>query len=392
MDNINRKNNSPNALNALLEREFPVEENLIYLNHAAVAPWPRRTAEAVKSFANECTTQGSRNFNDWLEVESRLRQTVADMIHAPSADDIGFVKNTSEGLSMVACGFPWTQGDNVVISDEEFPSNRIVWQSLADKGVEVRQVSLKSNETPESALLAATDNRTRMIAISAVQYASGLRMDLETLGTACRDNNIAFCVDAIQALGAIRQDVEVMHIDFLVADAHKWMLGPEGIGVFYCSSAWRAKLKLHEFGWHMVEQHFDFSQLDWQPSASARRFECGSNNMLGIQALSASLSLLNDIGMDEVERRVVANAGTLIKAIEGHPALELLSDPSPGRIAGIVTFRHIEQKAEAVHEKLSSANVLCALRGGGVRFSPHCYANKEKLLRAVEIAGNRNPG
>ncbi len=389
MDNISRKKDS---LEALLEQEFPVEENLIYLNHAAVAPWPHRTAEAVKRFADECITQGSLNFNDWLEVESRLRQTVADMIHAPGADDIGFVKNTSEGLSIVAYGFPWIHGDNVVISDEEFPSNRIVWQSLANKGVEVRQVSLKSDETPESALLAATDSRTRMIAISAVQYASGLRMDLETLGKGCKDNNIALCVDAIQALGAIRQDIEVMHIDFLVADAHKWMLGPEGIGVFYCAPTWRDKLKLHEFGWHMVEQHFDFDQLDWQPAASARRFECGSNNMLGIQALSASLSLLNDIGMDEVERRVVANAGTLIKAIQDHPALELLSDPFPGRIAGIVTFRHIEQKAEVVHEKLSSANVLCALRGGGIRFSPHCYAKKEKLLRAVEIAGNRNPG
>ena len=146
-----------------------------------------------------------------------------------------------------------------------------------------------------------------MIAISAVQYASGLRMNLERLGKACKQNNIAFCVDGIQALGAIEQDVQRMHIDFLVADAHKWLLGPEGIAVFYCSEKWRDQLQLHQYGWHMIEDHFNFDEKSWEPAKSARRFECGSNNMLGIKALSASVSLLQEIGMSEVERRILKN-------------------------------------------------------------------------------------
>lgn len=375
-----------NDIDKILAAEFPVEHELTYLNHAAIAPWPKRTAVAVNRFANECVAEGSRHFMSWLETESGLRQSVADLINAPGADNIAFLKNTSEGLSVVAHGFPWKPGDNVVISDEEFPSNRIVWQSLERYGVTVRQVSLASGKTPEDALLNAVDNRTRILSISAVQYASGLRMDLLRLGEECKKRGIALCVDAIQSLGAIAQDVQASHIDFLVADAHKWMLGPEGIAVFYCSPEWRDQLQLLQYGWHMVKHHFDFSRRDWEPATSARRFECGSNNMLGIQALTASLSLLQEIGMDEVERRVTRNAEILIDAIKESASLELVSDPSPGRVAGIVTFKHNVEPAEKVYKHLVASGVQCALRGGGIRFSPHCYALEEKLIYAVRMA------
>ena len=373
-------------IDKLLVAEFPVEHGLTYLNHAAIAPWPKRTADAINRFANECVAEGSRHFASWLETESRLRQRVAELINSPSADNIAFLKNTSEGLSVVAHGFPWKPGDNVVISDEEFPSNRIVWQSLERYSVKVRLVSFANGKTPEDALLDAVDNRTRILSISAVQYASGLRMDMLRLGEECKKRGIALCVDAIQSLGAITQDVQSLYIDFLVADAHKWMLGPEGIAVFYCSHEWRDRLKLHQYGWHMVENHFDFSSHDWNPAASNRRFECGSNNMLGVQALTASLSLLHEIGMNEVERRVTRNAEILIDAIKEHASLELISDPSPGRVAGIVTFKHQSQSADALFDTLVKNGIQCAVRGGGIRFSPHCYAREEKLINAVQIA------
>lgn len=377
-----------NDVDKLLAAEFPVEDELTYLNHAAITPWPLRTAKAVSDFANQCVVEGSRQIKAWLETEDSLRQTCADFINAESADDIAFLKNTSEGLSVVAHGFPWASGDNVVLCDEEFPSNRIVWQSLDRYGVEVRQVSLLSGKSPEDALLDAVDKNTRIIAISAVQYGSGLRIDLLRLGKECRKRNIALCVDAIQAVGAIEQDVQAMNIDFLFADAHKWMLGPEGVAIFYCSPGWRDRLTLHQYGWHMVENHFDFSSINWKPAASGRRFECGSNNMLGIQALTASLSLLQEIGMQEVERRVLRNAGIVIAAIDDQPDLDLISDPSPGRVAGIVTFKHQTRSAEELFAHLVENGVQCAMRGGGVRFSPHCYAREEKLLNAVQLAAD----
>jgi cysteine desulfurase/selenocysteine lyase len=365
-----------------------VTNSFTYLNHAAVAPWPKRTGLAVQEFAQQNVNEGSRHFMEWLELENGLRQRLKDFLNADSSEDVGFLKNTSEGLSVVAHGFPWRSGDNVVISDEEFPSNRIVWESLKRFGVEVRQVSLKNGESPEDALLSAFDEKTRILAISAVQYASGLRMDLETLGAECKNRDVAFCVDAIQALGAIRLDVQAMHIDFLAADAHKWLLGPEGIAVFYCSEKWRDRLTLHQYGWHMIADHFDFETKTWSPATSARRFECGSNNTLGIQALSASLSLLEEIGIGDVEDRILVNAKTLVEEVNRHESLELITDPSPGRLAGIVTFTGKNALPDVIHQALSEKNVVCAMRGGGVRFSPHCYTSSTGLITAIEIAAS----
>ncbi len=340
----------------------------------------------MKRFASECAEQGALNYPQWLHNESWLRDLLARLINAPSPSDIALLKNTSEALSVVAHGFPWQLGDNVVISDEEFPSNRIVWQSLAPMGVEVREVPLRGATDPEQALLGAADAKTRLLSISSVQYGSGLRLDLERLGEGCRKRGIAFCVDAIQSLGALRFDVQACHADFVMADAHKWLLGPEGIALFYCSPEWRDRLELHQFGWHMVEQPGNFDRRDWKPAASAERFECGSPNMLGIHALSASVSLLLEIGMEEIEKRVLANAWLLIETIAEQPELELITDPSPGRYAGIVTFRHRNQPADRLYRHLTAHGVVCIPRGGGIRYSPHFYISPQQLVRAVEIA------
>lgn len=374
------------APETLLASEFPLASPWIYLNHAAVAPWPRRTRDAVTRFADENQTYGAVHYDDWLATEQRTRQQAARLIAAPSPDDIAFVKNTSEALSIVAHGFPWQAGDNVVISDEEFPSNRIVWESLARYGVQVREVDLRGTD-PEQTLLDAADPRTRVLSISSVQYASGLRLDLKRLGAECRARNIAFCVDAIQSLGAIRHDVQACNIDFLMADAHKWLLGPEGIGVFYCGASWRERLTLHEFGWRMVQQPGDFDRREWRADPTARRFECGSPNMLGLHALSASLSLLLEIGMPAIERLVLARAERLMTKISAIPTLELVTRCEQNRYAGIVSFRHRRIPSAALYEQLRKQRVLCAMRAGAVRFSPHCHTSLEQLDQALAFAG-----
>lgn len=376
----------PLTLEKLSADEFPLRPDLIYLNHAAVAPWPRRTATAVRTFAEENMRAGAANYPGWLKVQQSLRAQCATFINASSADDIAFLKNTSEALSVVAHGFPWAQGDSIVIGAEEFPSNRIVWESLEPRGVTVRFVELSNQADPEQALLAAADSRTRLISVSSVQYASGLRLDLVRLGELCRSRGIAFCVDAIQGLGVFAHDVDAMRIDFLMADAHKWLLGPEGVAVFYCHSKWRDRLTLHQFGWHMVNDAGNFDRQDWQIAASARRFECGSPNMLGIHALQASLSLLMQVGISEIEQRVLARAQQLFASINAQRDLELISSPAPGRYAGIVTFRHRHRKNDELHTRLRELGVVCAARGGGIRFSPHFYTPLEQLDRALSFA------
>lgn len=363
--------------------EFPLDPGLIYLNHAAVSPWPRRTAVAVQRFAEENMRHGAHHYPRWLETETRLREQCRGLLNAAAADDIALLKNTSEALSVVAQGLEWRAGDNVVISDQEFPSNRIVWQSLQDLGVETRCADLTRGASPKQALGACMDARTRLLAVSSVQYASGLRLDLDQLGTLCRERGVLFCVDAIQSLGALPLDVQTCGADFVMADGHKWLLGPEGCAVFYVRPQVREKLRLRQYGWHMVEDHLNFSRQDWQAAASARRFECGSPNMLGIHALSASLALLAEVGMEEVATRVLSNSAYLMEALGELPDIEILTPQQPGRYAGIVTFRHKHVDPAELHRNLLARSVICAQRGGGVRFSAHFYVTRAQLATAV---------
>ena len=372
-----------NAARSDYTAEFPLDPGLIYLNHAAVSPWPRRTADAVQRFADENMRQGARDYPRWTETEAHLREQCRSLLNASSADDIALLKNTSEALSVVAHGLAWKAGDNVVISDQEFPSNRIVWESLRDQGVEVRRADLTRGTSPEQALAACIDARTRLLSVSSVQYASGLRLDLEWLGARCREQGVLFCVDAIQSLGVLPLDVQACGADFVMADGHKWLLGPEGCAIFYAGPQARQTLRLRQYGWHMVENPLDFSSADWRVASSARRFECGSPNMLGIHALSASLSLLADVGADEVAARALANTAYLIDALSRLPGVEILTPRPPHRHAGIVTFRHARSDPAGLHRALTTRNVICAQRGGGVRFSPHFYTPRPHLETAV---------
>lgn len=366
-------------MNVDLQYEFPLKEGLVYLNHAAVGVWPRRTAEAVKAFAGENMLQGAADYPAWLAAERRIRERLKRLINADSADDIALLKNTSEGLSLIAYGLEWQPGDNIVSSNQEFPSNRMVWESLKDKGVELRLADI-SGDHPEAAMLALCDERTRLLTVSSVQYGSGLRMNLKALGKFCRGQGILFCVDAIQSLGALCFDAEVCHADFVVADGHKWLLGPEGLALFYSRPEARGKLHLVQYGWHMAEHAGDFDRSDWQPARAARRFEPGSPNMLGIMALDASLSLFEDVGMAYVEAAVLARAAALIDWVQSQGDLELITPVAEERHAGIVTFRHHKLDAKghaALYRALMKDSVICANRAGGIRLSPQFYNDLE---------------
>lgn len=365
--------------------EFQLQNGLIYLNHAGVSPWPSRTARAVQRFAEENLFHGATNYPEWMDVEGVLRRRAKELFHASSEDEIALLKNTSEALSIVAYGLDWIAGDNVVSSDQEFPSNRIVWESLAQKGVEFREADLSSSSSPEDSLFSLVDNRTRLITISSVQYGTGLRMDLERIGAFCKKREILFCIDAIQSLGAVQFDVQEAQGDFVMADGHKWMLAPEGLALFYSHPDARDRLKLSEFGWHMVEAMLDFEQRHWQIAMSSRRFECGSMNMLGAHALNASLSLLLETGMEKVEASVLQRSRYLIDNLNSIPGLRLLTPTADKRYAGIITF--LSQDADPAHlfRYLTQNNVFCALRSGGIRLSPHFYTPLEQLDRTFEL-------
>jgi len=371
------------TIDELIKKEFPQAQNNVYLNHAGVSPWPQRTADTIHTFANENVLIGATHYPRWMKTEVSLRKMLAELLNAPFSDDIALLKNTSEGLSVIAYGIDWVAGDNIVTSDQEFPSNRIVWESLKSQGVELRLVDLSSGHSPADALIAAMDERTRLLTISSVQYASGLKINLKPLGNACQAAGALFCVDAIQSLGITPLDVQVINADFVVADGHKWLMAPEGVAVFYCRAKSRNNLALKQYGWHMVEACGNYDKQDWQVASSARRFECGSPNMLGIHAMHASLSLLFEVGIKQVETLIKHKLDYLHTELSNIDGCEIVTDMSADAYAGIISFRHEDIPAVQLFPYLTQHKVVCAVRDHALRFSPHFYTPQEKLERAV---------
>jgi len=355
----------------------------LYANHAAIGPWPRVTSKAVTEFAQENCDKGPEKYSHWLLREGHLRRNLASLINADSAEDIALLKNTTEGICTVANGIDWQRGDNLVLPMGEFPSNRLPWLALQRLGVELREVDVRSTPEPEQALLAHVDKRTRLLSVSAVQWTDGLRLCLETLGRACRRNNILFFVDAIQQLGAMQMDVQACGIDFLAADGHKWLLSPEGIAVFYCRQNVRDSLQLKQLGWHMVDEPYQFNREQWLPGKTARRFEAGSPNILGQVALHASVGLLQDVGMRQVEAYIAANSLALSKGLADIPGLELIQPFEPERISGIVSFRLPGVDPAEIHRALKLRQLTCAVRGDGIRLSPHFYQAGKPVLEIL---------
>lgn len=368
-----------------VDAEFALAPRLIYLNHAAIAPWPLRTAAAIADFAEENVQYGAAHQPEWDAREQALRQQLGELLNAPSSEDIALLKNTSEGLSLIAYGLDWREGDQVVISEEEFPSNRIVWESLAHFGVRVQVAPTRQSVDPEQVILDCINSRTRLVSVSSVSFATGLRLDLARIGGHCRRHGVLFCIDAIQSLGAFALDVQAVGADFVVADAHKWLLGPEGIAVFFCAPAQRDRLTLRQFGWRMVADLGNYDRLDWTPAASARRFECGSPNSIGIAGLHASLSLLLEVGMKRISEEVLTRTQFLSESLAQMPELELLSRTDERFRSGIISFKPRHGASEALGLQLRERGVICAVRGGGVRFSPHFYTPLTQIEQAVRL-------
>ncbi len=371
--------------------EFP-HTDIIHLNHAGVGRWPMRTVRAIYHFAEENARYGAIRSADWFKHAATLRAMLANLINAENKDEIALLKNTSEALSLIAYGIDWQAKDNIIVGKQEFPSNRIVWESLKNThAIEVRVVDLYAAETPEQALIDASNEHTRLIAVSSIQYATGYRMDLNYLGQYCRTADILFCVDAIQSLGAAAVDVQNSCIDFLAADAHKWLLAPEGIALLYCRNLHIPKLKLNQYGWNMIDDCNNYDVLynesdilKWQPKANASRFECGSLNHIGIYALHASLALLMEIGIAEIYRQIALNVNYLAEHLD-RSRFEPLTPDDKARRGGIFTFKSLRRDTKALFKHLTKNKVFCAYRGGGIRLSPHFYNKAEELDTALEL-------
>jgi len=367
------------------ENEFPILHELTFLNHAGVSPLPARSAQAMRQFIAEAERFGPIHQKKDHQRLEWLR-TAASRLLACSADEIAFVKNTTEGLSLVAEGLDWRAGDNIVTAAHEFPANIYPWRSLARRGVELRVAPERDWRFDIADFERAMDERTRLLTVSAVQFSTGFRMPLEELGRLCRERRVLFCVDAIQALGAMPFDVERCRIDFLSADGHKWLLGPEGFGIFYCRRERIEALSGCVLGWLGVENPSDYDRADQSWVATARRFEEGSHNLVGTVGLAASVELLLEVGLERVEQRILALTRRLMDGLEAR-GCEIFSPREDARRLGIVSFRHPTEPSDRLFHRLLEQKIVAACRRGWVRISPHFYNTDEQMDLVLEALG-----
>jgi len=358
--------------------QFPVRKRLIYLNHAAVSPLPRRAAEAMQWLAADALEFGSLHYGQWLETYEGLRLAAARLIGAERSE-IALVKNTSEGISTVAIGLDWRPGDKMVAFREEFPSNYYPWKKLEETGVRVEWLSyLDPLERIEQACRGA-----KLLAISFVQYLSGYRADLEAIGEICHRSGCIFLVDAIQGMGAFPLNVRKARIHALAADGHKWMLGPEGCGILFISQEVQDLVRPIEFGWTNVAGYKDYASRDMTLRREAGRYECGTLNTIGCYGLRASIAFLLEIGLGVISP-VVQNLGDRVAEGVQTKGYEVLGNRTAANGAGIVSFRKVGMESALVVEKLKAAGVVAAARQGWVRVSPHFYISPEEIGRMVE--------
>lgn len=365
-----------------MDPRFPVTQQCIYLNHAGIAPMPLPVARSIQAFCEEALHSGGMKYGSWIQRENETRQLAAALINATVADDIAFLKNTSEGLSLLATGLDWRAGDNVVLLAGEFSSTRLPWQPLRNREVTIREVDVPVSD-PEAALINAMDDRTRVLVVSAVHWETGLKLDLVRLGRECARYGIIFCVDAMQWLGAMQLDVQQCNIDFLACSGHKWLLAPEGIAITCVSEALREQLELQQFGWRMYDRPFNFSGRKRDPAGSARRYEAGSPNTIGIFGLHAALSLLEQESCAAIESAVQANTAFLTSQLANVDGIEVLSPSALARQSGIVLFKLANRSAAQIYEAFKSEQIVCAQRAGGIRLSPHFYTPRAQLQTTV---------
>ena len=362
--------------------DMPVTRQWAYFDHAAVAPISGPAQRAIAQWNEDAAANGDAFYPGWMRLLNSCRQRAAQLVGA-STEEIALVSNTTAGIGLVAEGFPWKPGDNCVLPDNEFPSNQYPWLNLASRGVEIRRVPTEGGVVPLEPLMAACDARTRIVSISWVAYASGWRQDLDQLTAAVHSRGALLFLDAIQGLGVFPVDVGRTPIDFLAADGHKWLLGPEGAGIFYIRRKHLDLLRPIGVGWNSVAHDRDFTRIELNYKNTAERYEGGSMNMAGFIGLDASLELLLRHGQEAISRRVLEITDLACRRLSEAGAI-IDSFRSADRRSGIVSFRLPGRDPDALRRQCLERKVVLSCRAGKLRISAHAYNNESDIERLVE--------
>jgi cysteine desulfurase / selenocysteine lyase len=370
----------------LRHNEFPVTRQKVFLAHAAVAPIPQRVAAAVREYAELCT-QGDQETLLPVAQMQESRGLAARLLGA-RPDEIAFVGPTSNALSLVAAGLRWRKGDNVVIYLDDYPSNVYPWMALGERGVEVRCLTTQSlGRIRPQDVLGHVDERTRLVALASCHFVSGHRIDLERIGSWLRARRVLFCVDAIQTIGAFPTPVE--NVDFLAADAHKWLLGPCAAGMLYVRREIQDELQPVLLGWHNVQCPDFVARENIALRSDARRYEAGTHNLLGLVGLHAAMELLLEVGIDVIAAELLRKRALLVPALQARGFTVLGANAAPENASGIVSFSRADADMATVQKRLEAAGIVTSLRTDRtgkryIRLSPHFYNTDAELQHTLD--------
>jgi selenocysteine lyase/cysteine desulfurase len=370
----------------LRQHEFPVCKNKIFLAHAGVCPLPRRVAQAMNDCANEATLGDQEAFV--LHKLEDARKAGAQLLNC-SPDEVSLVGPTSLGLSFVAAGLNFRKGDNVLIYHDDYPSNVYPWMALAERGVKVRLLNIRHlGQIRKVDVMGQVDENTRLVALASNHFISGHRLEHDAIGNFLRERGILFCLDAIQTLGAFPTHVD--HVDFLAADAHKWLLGPCGAGVFFVKKDLQEKLNPHVYGWHNVRNPNFVAQDAIEFRKGAAKFEAGTHGLVGVIGLLAAMELALEIGVENIARELVRKRAWLVPELQKKNYTVLNADAKTENASGITSFFAAEKDMAAMHQKLSDHGIVASLRVDRkgqkyIRLSPHFYNTDAELRRVLEL-------
>jgi len=361
--------------------QMPVADEWVYLDHAAVAPLSGPAQRTFNEWAADVAENGDTDWDRWRKGLERIRTLAADLIKADRSE-IALIHNTTEGVNLVAEGFPWKPGDNVVLPTGEFPTNLYPWLNQQASGVEVRQVPTRDERVDLEQLDAACNSRTRIIAISWIGYATGWRNDVDALVELAHRNGAYLFLDAIQGLGAFPIDLSETSVDFLAADSHKWLLGPEGAGIFFTRREHLDLLRPLSVGWNSVQHAGDFMNPELTFKQDAGRYEGGSYNMAGLHAMGASLELLAGYGVQQISQRILAITDELCERLREIGAT-IARAPDRKHRSGIVSFELPGHNPQERRRRCREQGIVINCRSGRLRASPHAYNDEEDIERLI---------
>jgi cysteine desulfurase / selenocysteine lyase len=371
----------------LRQHEFPVTRDKIFLAHGGDCPLPRRVAEAVAQYARDAATGDQEKFV-YPKILSDGRHVASQLLHC-KPEEIAFVGPTSLALSFIASGVRFRRGDNVLIYFDDYPSNVYPWMALAEQGVEVRLMNTRGLGVIRARdVTGQIDENTRLVALASCHFISGYRLDYSAIASFLRERNILFSVDAIQTVGAFPMNAG--QVDFLAADAHKWLLGPCGAGLLYVREAMQEKLAPPIYGWHNVRSPEFVAQEQIVLRSGASRYEAGTHNLLGLVGLLTGMQLILEIGVEAISAELLRKRAWLVPALQAKGYQVLNADAPVENCSGITSFFRPSDDLGAVHQKLLDANVITSLRTDRkgekyIRLSPHFYNTGEELRRVLDL-------